>query len=230
MAFDYNEYIKRTRKAESGGNDNAKNSKSSASGRYQFVKGTWEGLGFNWADRFDPNKQEQAMQKFTMQNINTLSKQLNREPSYGDAYGAHFLGVQGYLDLVRANPSSPVSSVFSDSVIRANASVMRNKTVGEVLNFINKKAGVESATFENAPTQQLSIKEPEQQVLKPQMGQLESLPQMEVKTEAEIAKDEIKYVQATEDLAQRQVVQEAPHLVQPQPEYNYLQDTNLFTL
>jgi hypothetical protein len=74
-------YYDAIRSAESGGSDTAKNPLSSATGRYQFTKGTWDGLmtahpelGLTPAGRTDPTQQEKAIRVFTAQNANQLQK------------------------------------------------------------------------------------------------------------------------------------------------------------
>lgn len=68
MATKYNvdgELMKRIIKAESGGNPNAKNKNSTASGCSQFIKSTWEGtlrqMGKEYISPFDPKTNVEAM-------------------------------------------------------------------------------------------------------------------------------------------------------------------------
>jgi hypothetical protein len=68
MATKYNvdgEVMKRIIKAESGGNPNAKNKNSTASGCSQFIKSTWEGtlrqMGREYVSPFDPRTNVEAM-------------------------------------------------------------------------------------------------------------------------------------------------------------------------
>lgn len=68
MATKYNvdgDLMKRIIKAESGGNANAKNKNSTASGCSQFIKSTWEGtlrqMGREYISPFDPRTNVEAM-------------------------------------------------------------------------------------------------------------------------------------------------------------------------
>jgi hypothetical protein len=64
----------RIRQAESGGNDNARNGRSSASGRYQFTDATWAALGGDPARKNDPAEQDRLMDKLTSQNEASLHR------------------------------------------------------------------------------------------------------------------------------------------------------------
>jgi hypothetical protein len=68
MATKYNvdgDLMRRIIKAESGGNANAKNKNSTASGCSQFIKSTWEGtlrqMGREYVSPFDPRTNVEAM-------------------------------------------------------------------------------------------------------------------------------------------------------------------------
>jgi len=69
-------YYKGIAKQESNFNYGAVNKMSGAMGRYQFMPNTLKGLGFNPRGFLqNPEMQEQAMQKFTAQNIEIANKQ-----------------------------------------------------------------------------------------------------------------------------------------------------------
>jgi hypothetical protein len=125
----YGEYLAKVRGSESGGNPNAKNPRSSASGLYQFTRGTWEGLGYDWGDRFNTGLQNQAMSKLTSSNANYLKSKLGINPSDADLYGAHFLGPQGYASIYKTSSNTPLSSILSQGVISANP-FLSGKTTG----------------------------------------------------------------------------------------------------
>lgn len=138
----YGGYLAKVRGSESGGNPNAKNPRSSASGLYQFTKGTWEGLGYNWNDRFNTNLQNQAMSKLTSNNANYLKSKLGINPSDADLYGAHFLGPAGYSSIYRASSNTPLNSILSSGEISANP-FLKGKTVGYLKNWLKSKMGQE---------------------------------------------------------------------------------------
>jgi hypothetical protein len=140
----YKGYLAKIKGAESRGVATAKNPKSSASGLYQFTKGTWEGLGYNWADRFNTSLQEEAATKFTDYNARYLKKRLGISPTDADLYGAHFMGPATYAKLYKTSDTTPVSFVMSQDAINANKSVVydkkgRLKTVGEIRQWLTKK-------------------------------------------------------------------------------------------
>lgn len=141
-------YFARLRSAESGGNDEAKNPLSSASGRYQFTRATWEGLGYDWEDRFDPQLQEEAVRRFTAQNAAAFESHFGRQPSDAELYAMHFFGRSGGVSVMSQDPSTPMEAVFppradgsEHPVIAANGSVLRGKTVGELMASFERRFG-----------------------------------------------------------------------------------------
>ena len=138
----YGGYLAKVRGSESGGNPNAKNPRSSASGLYQFTKGTWEGLGYNWKDRFNTGLQNEAMAKLTSSNSNYLKSKLGINPSDADLYGAHFLGPAGYSSIYRASSNTPLSNILSAGEISANP-FLKGKTAGYLKNWLTNKMGQE---------------------------------------------------------------------------------------
>lgn len=140
----YEGYLSKIKNVESRGKVTAKNPYSSASGLYQFTKGTWEGLGYNWQDRFNPKLQEEAATKLTDYNSRYLKKKLGIAPTDADLYGAHFMGPTTYAKLYKTSDTTPVSFVLSPGAINANKSVVydkkgRLKTVGEIRQWLTKK-------------------------------------------------------------------------------------------
>jgi hypothetical protein len=142
---DLDGYLEKIKASESGGKRYAKNPYGSASGYFQFIKGTWEGLGYDWKDRFDPNLQYEAAKKFTTSNANYLRKNLGVEPTHADLYGAHFLGAVGYKNLYKTADDRPISDVMSPSEIASNPFV-KGKTVGFVKEWLRKKTNAKSSS------------------------------------------------------------------------------------
>ena len=139
-------YFASTRRAESGGNDSAKNPNSSATGRYQFLDATWNDLaqrhpelGLTPDGRNDPAQQEAAMKAFTMDNARQLTGAgVGVNP--GTLYAAHFLGAGGASKVLSADPSTPVASIVGPEVIQANPQ-LANMTVADFQQWAASKGG-----------------------------------------------------------------------------------------
>jgi hypothetical protein len=58
-------------------------------------------------------------------------------PNAGNVYLAHFLGPQGALAAFRANPNTPAIDVVGKDAVDANPTIMKGKTIGEVIQFAN---------------------------------------------------------------------------------------------
>lgn len=70
------------------------------------------------------------------QNARTLSN-AGIVPNAGNVYLAHFLGPQGALAAFRANPNTPAIDVVGKDAVDANPTIMKGKTIGEVIQFAN---------------------------------------------------------------------------------------------
>ena len=233
----YEEYFRRIRAAESGGNKYAKNpfKGQTASGIYQFTKGTFEGLGYDWKDRFDNNIQTQAAVKFTKQNEDYLKKRLGIKPNYADLYGAHFLGAAGYAKLYRTSNNLPISSVMSQNEIDVNPSYTKNKdgslkTVGEVKAILAKKTGVAS-TAQPEEEQETSTYKPYVSYLQENAGTIETAGKYSEPKEVTEAKKEIYQAQQEENFLEAlSNLQQQPQQEAPQQEQSYLENPELFQL
>lgn len=137
MSFVPPNYYEALAKVESAGNPNARARTSSASGLYQFTKGTWTGLGYDWDDVFNVGKQQEAIQEFTNRNVVLLSRQ-GIPITGGSLYAAHFLGGQGALNVYGASRDTPLSSIVSPNVIKAN-SFLKGMSVGDFINWSEGK-------------------------------------------------------------------------------------------
>lgn len=157
--FDLATYKSKNRVAESGGNDRAKADGSSATGRYQFVKGTFETywkkvFGGSDADaarawntrRFDGQVQEALMDRFTADNVSFL-RRIGAPLTNGNVYLTHFLGPGGAGKLLRASPDTPVEQIpgFADAV-NVNPSILRGKSASEVIAWAHRKMGGRAAS------------------------------------------------------------------------------------
>ena len=145
---------------ESNGDDMAVNALgSSASGRYQFVKGTFTALydrvygkggAAAWASqrRFDANVQERLMDRLLTDNSAILRRQ-GVSVNDGNLYVMHVLGSGDGPALLRADPNADVAAVIrannpklGDAIVRQNPTYFGGgKTVGQSLSIIRGKVG-----------------------------------------------------------------------------------------
>ncbi len=118
--------------AESGGNPNAQNPNSSASGPGQFLDSTWlstiRSARPDLADKpdadllalkADPQLSRQMTEAYANQNNAILAK--NGLPvNDGNTYLAHFAGPGGAVKVLQADPNASVSDILGPGVVRAN--------------------------------------------------------------------------------------------------------------
>lgn len=150
------DYYSSIRSAESGGNDSAKNPLSSATGRYQFTTGTWNGLmqshpelGLTADGRLDPNQQERAIRAFTQENAQSLSS-AGVPVNPGNLYAAHFLGAGGANRVLTQADDAPISNYLDAGVVQANP-FLDGMTVGQFKQWAASKGGNASGGF-SAPS------------------------------------------------------------------------------
>lgn len=150
------EYLKKIFKAEAGNNPYAVNKQpgQTAAGAYQFIASTWKGMcrkyGLNYTlnDRFDLQKATHVMQLFTEENRRGLRGLLKREPTHGELYLAHFLGLGGALKVLRHRDDEPLTNVMSMKAINVNKGYCRQRvgkswgrvlTIGEMKQILGRK-------------------------------------------------------------------------------------------
>lgn len=149
---DMSGYLKTVAMLESGGNANAKAGTSSASGMFQFTKGTWQqmtkemGKNYSDDDRFDPQKSAEVMAYFTQKQKAQMEKGLGRGVSSTDMYMGHFLGAGGATKFLKAKDQNAGQSAaaLDPAAAAANKSIYYDKTgrersVQEVYDLMNKK-------------------------------------------------------------------------------------------
>lgn len=123
---------------ESGGNPNARNPDSSATGLGQFTTKTWEALmlahpelGLTADGRTDPDQSMRAIKAFTEDNERAL-KANGIEINNANRYMAHFLGVGGAVKLIRAMQADPTQSAAAlmPAAAEANRAIFYDRRTG----------------------------------------------------------------------------------------------------
>ena len=136
-------------KIESGNRPYVKASTSSASGLYQFIRGTWEGEGGKWGSKngaafggLTPSVEEQLSRakSFTEKNASYLRKKgipINK----ASLYAAHFLGASTAAAVIGADVKANVRQIVGDAAATANPSILGAGSVAGFLTWLHKKTG-----------------------------------------------------------------------------------------
>lgn len=138
--------------AESGGNANAKNPNSSASGVGQFTDGTWiETVRKHRPDmaimsdreilelKNDPALGREMTVRLTEDNAASLAA-AGLPATAGNLYLAHFAGIGGAKKVLSASDDTSVASVLDASAIKANP-FLKGMTVADLKAWSEKKMG-----------------------------------------------------------------------------------------
>jgi hypothetical protein len=138
---------------ESNGRADAQNPRSSARGAGQFIKSTWLGLmrGEPEAEgksareilalRDDPSISRRMVAKYADQNGKLLAKR-GIQPTNGMIYLSHFLDGPVAARLAKAKPDTPAFRIVGADAVKANPTVLKNKTAAQVLAWAERKARV----------------------------------------------------------------------------------------
>lgn len=145
--------------AESGGNPNAKNPSSSATGPGQFINQTFldqvkrnapevaQGKTDDQilAMRSNKDLSDRMTNSYATENAGFLA-QRNLPVTDGSLYLAHFAGPQGAASVLSADPTTPVKNILSPAAIQANPQ-LASMTAGELRQWAdNKMAGGQTVT------------------------------------------------------------------------------------
>lgn len=187
------------RTAESGGDPNAKNPNSSASGPDQFLDSTWLSTvkqarpdlaqGKSDADllalKTNPQLSGEMRDYYANQNQAILSK-AGVPVTPGTTYLAHFAGPQGAVKVLQADPSAMAGDILGPAVLKANP-FLQGMTAQGLQAWAAKKMGAAvpqagaqtaQATPASPPSAPLSLQPPIPQQAPPIFaGQPQSAPQ-----------------------------------------------------
>lgn len=145
-----NDYWPMLSKIESGDRPYIKASSSSASGLYQFIKSTWLGEGGKWGGDMNqafgglkPSIDEQLARAktFTEKNAAHL-RRVGIPVNKASLYAAHFFGSGTAAKVIGADLNARADLIAGAAATNANPSILRGKTVGDFLTWLNKKTGV----------------------------------------------------------------------------------------
>lgn len=160
---------------ESGGNNNAVNSVSGASGPAQFLPSTWAQFtnspantaGWKASDITNPTAAAQGTTWLAGQTNIAITNALGRPATQNEMLAGHMVGPSGAA-LMAANPNAPLSTLLSPAAIKNNAAVLSPGMTGtgginSIANFYNSRTGpgalgavglpTAAATGTTAPTQ-----------------------------------------------------------------------------
>lgn len=132
--------------AESGGNALARNPESSASGKYQFIQKTFEGVQKNNPDlpkvswqEFQKNPEIQDQYQVALRQENEAVLQRNGfEPTPSNAYLTHYFGAPKGISLLKANETDPITEHLSSEILKKNK-LDPKMTVGDLRQQVSQK-------------------------------------------------------------------------------------------
>lgn len=152
---------------ESGGNYNARNPESTASGKYQFIRSTFEGVKKNNPDlpnvsweqfQKDPSAQESYQQALLTENTNALKKQ-GLEVTPANQYIMHWLGSPKASALLKGKDDQILGDFLSQNVLQKNRLTPDTtlssfkQTVSDKMNSALAKRQPSATQQATAPTQ-----------------------------------------------------------------------------
>ena len=124
-------YLRRSMNAESAGDTQAENRRSTATGLFQFIDSTWRAYG-GGGNIFNVTDQCNAMVRLTLDNERTLTRVLGRAPTPGEYYLAHFAGPGGAEAVLEASPDTRLQDIpIMRAACRSNPHI-RNFTAGQL--------------------------------------------------------------------------------------------------
>lgn len=141
------DYMRKNRSFESGGDKYAVNQASGATGLYQFLPSTWTSimkeapdLGLTVNGMHDEVQQNAAMKFYTDKSRNLLKPLLGRDPTGGELYALHLLGHTGGSHLI-GNLARPLTEIVDKRAMDANPWLYQYRTGEDLINALNRKFG-----------------------------------------------------------------------------------------
>lgn len=150
--------------AESGGNPNAANPNSSASGLGQFLDSTWlstlakhrPDLTANLSQpqllalKSNPQLSREMTEAYATDNAQVLQR-AGLPVNSGSLYLAHFAGPGGAVSLLNADPNASAASILGPAVVKANPFLAR-MTAGDLAKWATNRVGGAVPAQGSAPT------------------------------------------------------------------------------
>ena len=149
----FGDFAQRIFAAESNNNPNARNQNSTATGPAQFIRETWlntvKGANPEWAQgktddellalRTNPEYSGQMATAYADKNSLALSR-ADLPVTDGNLYLAHFLGPQGAIKTLTADPNTPMSQIVDKAAVAKNP-ILQRTTAGELKEWAEGKMG-----------------------------------------------------------------------------------------
>lgn len=145
------EFVHKVAKVESNLNPNAKNPNSSASGLFQFTNGTWrhlvnqygKDLDISLRDKNNPIANTKMASLYLRDNARKLTRILDREPTQGEVYASHVLGLGGANKLIKNYGKGKIASAIFPKEARVNKEIFYKNgkpvSIEQLYNFFSKK-------------------------------------------------------------------------------------------
>lgn len=139
-------YLDVLAKIESGNRPYIKARTSSASGLFQFIRGTWTQLGGRWGDDMSqafgglrPTVEEQRAMavRFTEANAKGLMR-AGLGITRGSLYAAHFFGLVTAVKVLKGIPTDDIAPLAGAAVMKANR-FLDGMTVGDFRAWLDRK-------------------------------------------------------------------------------------------
>lgn len=152
-------YVDRVISVESGGNTNAKNPDSTATGFGQFIESTWLDLFRRYypaeaanmsnsailALRTDATKSKALIEAYARENAAVLQK-AGVSVDEAALHLSHFLGARDAAKVLSAAPGTPLAGLITPASIAANPTILGGgRTVDDAIAYAQKRAGQTTA-------------------------------------------------------------------------------------